>query len=413
MRNSSTNLRSSISTSPYDIKNPYVGKLVINRELHTPKSDRSCRHIEIEIGSALKYEVGDHLGVFAENESDIVEEAAKRLGVSLYMVFSLYPVEKGKAAVLGPCTVRKALAQYTDLSGSPRKSFLKCLAYYATNEDEKKKLLELSDEKNNTSYQTYIKDDMRTVLCVLRDFPSVNIPFDHFIEAAPKLGPRMYSISSSIKETPGRVHITAVVVTYETPTGRLHKGVCTTWLSKALPTSEDKAIFVPVFVEKANFKLPKDPANPIIMVGPGTGLAPFRGFIQERKHLASAATALGDAILFFGCRSTSVDYIYSDELEQAEKSGNISKLVVAFSRESEKKVYVQHKMQENTEAIYALLCENKGYLYICGDARVMAKDVHQTVINVVVQHGGKSEEQAEQFLTEMKQSGRYLTDVWF
>jgi len=252
---------------------------------------------------------------------------------------------------------------------------------------------------------------MRSILSVLQDLPSVNIPFDHFIEAAPKLAPRMYSISSSIKEHPGSVHITAVVVTFKTPTGRLHKGVCSHWLVQQMP-KEEQPIYVPIFVEKATFRLPKNPSIPIVMVGPGTGLAPFRGFVQERKHLAKSSS-IGDALLFFGCRSRNIDFIYSTELEEAEKNGHISKLITAFSRDTEKKVYVQHKMQENTEIIFGILSEKKGYLYICGDARVMAKDVHQTVVNLLMNHGSKTEEQAEQFLTEMKQGGRYLTDVWF
>jgi len=246
---------------------------------------------------------------------------------------------------------------------------------------------------------------------VLNDFPSVNIPFDHFIEAAPKLAARMYSISSSLKEHPGRVHITAVITNFTTKANRYHKGVCTNWLSRAIP-KDDEPILLPVFIEKANFRLPKDPATPVLMIGPGTGLAPFRGFLQERKHQAKSGS-LGDSLLFFGCRSRKIDFIYGDELEAAEKEGVISKLIVAFSRESEKKVYVQHKVHEHAEAIFGILNEKKGHLYICGDARAMAKDVHQALAQILVTYGSKTEEQAEQFLAELKQSGRYLTDVWY
>lgn len=396
-----------------DIKNPYLAKLVVNRELHAVGSDRSCRHIEFEIGDALKYEVGDHLGVFPENDPEVVEAAAKRLNAPLDAVIAMYPIEaKGTVkAVVGPCTVRKALSQYSDLSGSPRKGFLRVLATYASDPQEKKKLLELSDDKSPQPYQSFIKDDQRTVLCVLNDFPSVDIPFDHFLEAAPKMSPRMYSISSSLREHPGRVHITAVVVNYVTPTKRTHKGVTTTWLARAIP-KDDESILVPVFIEKSSFRLPKDPLTPVLMVGPGTGLAPFRGFIQERKHQHSKGQ-VGESVLFFGCRGD-VDYIYADELKEATSTGYLSKLFVAFSRmDQQKKVYVQHKMHDYSDGIYNLLHEQKGYLYICGDARAMAKDVHSSIIQILTKHGNKTEEQAEQFLTELKQSGRYLTDTWF
>jgi len=269
----------------------------------------------------------------------------------------------------------------------------------------------LSDENNPQPYQSYIKDQQRTILCVLNEFKSIRISFDHFLEIMPRLAPRYYSISSSLKEAPGRVHITAVVVNFVTTTARTHRGVCTNWLSRQVPTA-DKPIFVPVFVEKANFRLPKEPSTPIIMVGPGTGLAPFRGFIQERKQVLKEG-ARSEAILFFGCRSSKIDFIYEQELLKAKEDGILTELSVAFSREGQEKVYVQHKMREYMERIWSIINDKQGYFYVCGDARTMAKDVRQTVKDTIVKYGGKTEEQAEQYLVDMQKSGRYLTDVWF
>lgn len=394
----------------YDIKNPYVGKIVVNKELHNEGSDRSCRHLEIEVGTAVKYEAGDHIGVYPENLPSVVEEMAKKLGVELDAVFAMYPVDKPTSKpFLGPCTVRQVLSQWADLTNSPRKNLIKVLAHYCSDESQKQRLLELSDDTKHQPYTSYIKDEQRTVSCLLDEFPAIKLPFDHFIEAVPRLAPRYYSISSSLKEHPGRVHVTSVVVEFETTAKRQHKGVCSNWLAAQVPRGEH--ISVPVFIEKANFKLPKDPKVPIIMVGPGTGLAPFRGFIQERKHQANKGP-IGETMLFFGCRSSRHDYIYQEELKEAQEKGWVSHLSVAFSREGKEKEYVQHKMEAMGEQIYELL-QKGAYFYICGDARAMAKDVRQTLKNILQKYGNKTEDEAESWLVNLQKEGKYLSDTWF
>jgi len=359
----------------------------------------------------LKYEVGDHLGVFSENDSRLVEELAARLGVGLDIVFIMYPTENSKKLFLGPCTVRQALTQWCDITNPPRKNVIRVLARYASDPEERQRLLALSDENNPQPYTSFIKDEHRTIFCVLNEFKSIQIPFEHFLEIIPRLAPRYYSISSSLRETPGRVHITAVVVNFVTPTKREHHGVCTNWFLRQLPKN-DKPILVPVFVEKANFRLPKDGNTPIIMVGPGTGLAPFRGFIQERKHLIKEGQK-SDALLFFGCRSRKIDFIYQEELLQAKEEGALSELAVAYSREGPEKVYVQHKMKEHMDLIWSIVNDKNGYFYVCGDARLMAKDVRQTLKETIMKFGGKTDDEAEQYIVDMQKSGRYLTDVWF
>jgi len=386
----------------YDAKNPYISKIKVNKELHTEHSDRSCRHIEFEIPRNVNYEPGDHLGIFPTNDSKIVEELTARLGVEPTKIFSLVSLENNRPAV-GPCTVRQAFLQWYDITNPPRKSVLKVLSRFTTDENEKKRLMELCDESKPEPYASYIKDSFRNILEILNEFRSINIPFEVLLEALPRLNPRYYSISSSPKAHQGFVHVTAVVVQFKTLTGRIHNGVCTNYLAQLNPGDE-----VPVFVRKSSFKLPKQPSVPIVMVGPGTGLAPFRGFIHERKIQATESVN----VLFFGCRAPHVDFIYQDELDVFDKNGHL-KLHTAFSRHTGKKIYVQHKMQEVEDQLWEVIHENKGHFYICGDARAMEKEVHATIKNVVKKKLNYTEEQAEQYMTDLKKAGRYSTDTWY
>jgi len=206
------------------------------------------------------------------------------------------------------------------------------------------------------------------------------------------------------------VHITAVVTTFTTATGRKHLGVCTNWLARQIPTEDYKPV-VPVFMQKAHFHLPENPLTPIIMVGPGTGLAPFRGFLQERA-LSHAKGVSAQNLLFFGCRSAKVDFIYERELRQAENDGCL-KLFLAFSRDQAQKMYVQHQITAVADLIWSVLFEQGGIFYVCGDARAMAKEVYQALQSIVVQKANKTEEEANQLLTDLQKSGKYLTDIWF
>ena len=401
-----------------DLKNPYAATVRENKELHGKASDRSCRHLELEFGTAFHYEAGDHLGVYAENQPSIVDEAIRRLEVNPDEVFCLYEapegydpektkIDYGKVTRVtpNPATVRQALTQFCEITGIPRKSVLKVFAAYASDPLEKEKLEQLSDT-NPEPYNTFIKEESRSVLEVLHTFPSVKIPFSHFVEACPRLAPRYYSISSSPKEKPRHVTVTSVVVEFSTKT-RQHKGVCSNWFLEQNP---GKQIFC--FPRKSTFKLPKSPETPIIMIGPGTGLAPFRGFLQERKNNFKLKSVKAETILFFGCRHPDQDYLYREELEEAQKEGYLSKLVVAFSREDpNKKVYVQNKMEEHKQEIFDLIVNKNAYIYICGDGKNMEKSVREALEQLISSLGNKTPEETNQyFATELK--NRYQVDVW-
>lgn len=252
-------------------------------------------------------------------------------------------------------------------------------------------------------------------MAVLEDLPSFKPPLDHLLELLPHLQSRYYSISSSPKMYPDSIHITAVLVEYETKTGRTNKGVTTSWLRKLMEQSNNGGPmpYVPIFVRHSSLRLPYRPICPVIMVGPGTGLAPFRGFIQDRKVTRDKENkSLGNTVLYFGCRHRKEDFIYEEELNGYRESGVLSELRLAFSRDQDEKVYVQHRLRENSSAVWQMLEKEKGYFYVCGDARNMARDVQNVLLQIVQEEGKKDANAASEYIKRLQKRGRYLQDVW-
>eukprot|EP00096_Caligus_rogercresseyi_P016434 TRINITY_DN908_c0_g2_i1.p1 TRINITY_DN908_c0_g2~~TRINITY_DN908_c0_g2_i1.p1 ORF type:complete len:712 (-),score=230.38 TRINITY_DN908_c0_g2_i1:619-2754(-) len=402
---------------PFDQKNPYLSEIKVNRNLHSESSDRYCMHIELNIKeSRIRYEAGDHVAIFPRNDPKVVEAIGKALDIDLDTVFTMSPLEDDaikKQPFPCPTTYRTALSYYVDIMAFPRTHVLKEISDYASDPEEKAKILKMVSREGKDIYQSYIIDSCRHIAHILEDFPSLKINIHHLMELLPRLQPRYYSISSSPRVSPDRIHITAVVVWYKTLTGRINNGVCTTWLKPMVP-EDDHEHKVPIFVRRSQFRLPNRHNVPVIMVGPGTGLAPFRGFIQERSWHKAQGKPVGETHLFFGCRNEAVDYIYREELEEHLASGGLSRLHLAFSRDIPgKKVYVTTLMKENASDLWRLIGSEGAHVYVCGDAKNMAKDVHNVILKDVLMDQGKlSESEAEAYLKQMESKKRYSADVW-
>lgn len=417
----------------WDAKHPFTARLAARRELHTG-GDRSCVHCELDVsGGGPVYETGDHVGILAENSPAVVDHVLRLLCQPGEMTFTLsrrrtsLDAQADGGSVLpepfaGPVRLDAALARFADVLNPPKRSVFAALASIAASHDagSAAKLSHLASPAGKDAYAAYVTQAHRSLVEVLDDFPGVakHIPLGTFFACiAPRLAPRYYSISSSSTAYPTTVHVTAAVVRGPTPTGRIHEGVCTTWLAR-LPLGSA----VQVFIRSSGFRLPKAMPSaggaaqpPVVMIGPGTGVAPFRAFIQERAHRLSAGQTgpLGAATLFFGCRAPDVDFIYRQELESAAQSPALDALHVAFSRVSgQPKVYVQHLLASHGDDVYKALVSASGHLYVCGDAKAMAKDVHKALLDLLQTKGRMSVAQAEAYAARMQTEGRYMRDVW-
>uniref|UniRef100_A0ACB8ED80 Uncharacterized protein n=1 Tax=Sphaerodactylus townsendi TaxID=933632 RepID=A0ACB8ED80_9SAUR len=269
-----------------------------------------------------------------------------------------------------------------------------------------------SSLKAKALYLNWVVEARRNILAILQDTPSLRPPIDHLCELLPRLQARYYSIASSSKVQSNSIHICAVVVEYETKTGRVNKGVATNWLKNKHPNENGHKSTVPMYVRKSQFRLPFKSTTPVIMIGPGTGIAPFVGFIQERGWLKQQGKEVGETVLYYGCRHENEDYLYKDELAKFLKEGALTGLHVAFSRDQEHKIYVQHLLKKNKENVWKLIHEGNCHIYVCGDARNMARDVQNTFYEIVAEYGKMDQQQAVDYVKKLMTKGRYSLDIW-
>jgi len=404
---------------PFDVKNPYMGAVKVNRNLHQAESGRHCLHIEVDIeGSRIRYDAGDHIAVYPTNDLALVEKLGSLFDIDMDQVFTMTNVDEDsskKHPFPCPTSYRTALSHYVEITALPRTHILKELSRYTTEPEERALLEEMSSTtpEGKARYQSWVVDSCRHLVHILLDLPSCRPPIDHILELLPRLQPRFYSIASSAKVHPTSIHICGVVVEYETSTGRFNKGVATTWMREKVPQGEgEDAVYpkMPVYVRRSQFRLPNRPQTPVIMIGPGTGLAPFRGFIQERAWQKSQGKPVGPTVLYFGCRNKANDYIYQEELEQLQSEG-LLQLHTAFSRDQPEKRYVTNCLRETASTVWELL-DQGAHLYVCGDAKMMAKDVRNIIGEICKNEGKMSDTEAEAFVKKLETQKRYSADVW-
>ncbi|XP_056329063.1 P450 (cytochrome) oxidoreductase b isoform X2 [Danio aesculapii] len=402
---------------PFDSKNPFLAPVTVNRKLNKG-GERHLMHLELDItGSKIRYESGDHVAVYPINDTAMVNKIGELLAVDLDTVISLNNLDEEsnkKHPFPCPTSYRTALTHYLDITNSPRTNVLYELAQYATDPKDQENMRKMasSSAEGKAQYQSWVLDSCRNIVAILEDLPSLRPPIDHLCELLPRLQARYYSISSSSKVYPNSIHICAVVVEYQTKTGRVNKGVATNWLKNKMPTDNGHKATVPMYIRKSQFRLPFKSTNPIIMIGPGTGIAPFVGFIQERGWLKEQGKEVGETVLYFGCRHKNEDFLYQEELAQFEKTGVLTTLNVAFSRDQAEKVYVQHLLKNNKEAVWKLVHTDNAHIYICGDARNMARDVQTAFYEIAEELGGMSRTQAVDYIKKLMTKGRYSQDVW-
>lgn len=371
--------------SQYNKANPFPATLITNQKITGRQSDKDVRHLEFDLaGSDLHYQAGDALGVWFDNDPKLVDEI-----LSLAQIDPTTEVTiEGKAQ-----TISTALLSYLELTQNTP-AFVKGYAALANNE-------QLNDlVADNQALQELVQRTQ--IVDVLHKFPA-KLTAEQLVSLLRPLTPRLYSISSSPAEVGEEVHLTVGVVRFEHE-GRARSGAASSFLADRV--EEDGA--VRVFVEhNDNFRLPNDTAKPIIMVGSGTGVAPFRAFMQQRV----ADEANGKNWLIFGNPHFASDFLYQTEWQQFAKEGFLHKYDFAWSRDQEKKIYVQDKIRENSTALWQWLQEG-AYFYVCGDAARMAKDVEQALLEVIAKEGNLSPDEAEDYLNELREEKRYQRDVY-
>jgi len=378
----------------YNKDNPFPAVIAENRILNQQGSNKDTRHLVVDIsGSGIRYGVGDSLGVFATNEEEKVNAILACCGFIGDEMVTLPKVD-GKVRIADALSSRLTLSQ-------PVKKILDFLLAKVTDEKERGHLESLIAPENREEMKEYLLN--REYLDILEEHSSARFGPQELVDQMRRLNPRLYSIASSSLVFPDEVHLTLAPVRYTT-NNRERRGVCSTFLSDRVELNSTR---VPVFISPSHFGLPEDGDTDIIMVGPGTGVAPFRAFLQEREKTG----AKGRNWLFFGDRNEATDYLYGDEFKAWLSSGLLHRVDLAFSRDQDYKIYVQDRIRERAAELWAWIRGGASF-YVCGDAKRMAKDVDTALRDLMMKEGGLSEVEVADTIKTMKKERRYQRDVY-
>jgi cytochrome P450/NADPH-cytochrome P450 reductase len=384
-------------------------RVLVNRELQSG-GERSTRHIEVALAPGSTYRTGDHLGVLPSNSPALVERVLERFGFDALTYVRLHSSGPGRIASLplqATLSVRRLLMHYVELQGVATRKQIATLAEHTRCPVSKPALLELASEEGD-DYRDEIKAKRTSILDLLERYPACELSLPQYLEMLPLMTPRYYSISSSPVAEPDRMSITVGVVREPAYSGNgIYEGIASTHLARR---EAGTRLFAFIKSSKSGFTLPEDPSRPIIMVGPGTGLAPFRGFLAERAELGAQGKTLGPAMLFFGCRHPEQDFIYRHELQAYAEAGIVD-LNVAFSRLGETKTYVQDLIEKKSDAVWSLL-ESGATVYVCGDGSQMEPQVRARFETLYREKTGADAAAASAWLVDLVEKRRYVLDVW-
>jgi cytochrome P450/NADPH-cytochrome P450 reductase len=388
-----------------------------NRELHRPGGAgapvRSTRHVEVALPEGVTYRAGDHLGVLPRNPIELIQRVMRRFTLDAGMYLTIIP-NSGTHTHLPvdePAPLLGVLGSCVELQDVATRSAIETMAHYTEDVVQRDALLALTgdDAGAQARYREQVFAPYRSVLDLLEEYPACGLPFDVYLDLLPPLRPRYYSISSSPLVEPEACSITTGVLQAPARSGRgLFTGVCSGHLSTTAPNS---TVFVFVREPTIAFRPPADPTVSMIMVGAGTGLAPFRGFLQERAAQAEAGSAVGPSLLFFGCRNPERDYLYADELRDLAKLSSATVRTVFSERRENGRRYVQHELLYRQDEVWELV-ERGAAIFVCGNANTMAPGVRAALAEIYRQHTGGSAAEAQDWLTELRAQNRFLEDIW-
>jgi cytochrome P450/NADPH-cytochrome P450 reductase len=391
-------------------------KVLVNDELQNKSgsnpSERSTRHIEVQLPQGASYRVGDHLSVVPRNDPALVDAVARRFGFLPADQIKLKVAEGRRAQlpVSESVSVGQLLTDFVELQQVATRKQIQIMSEHTRCPVTKPKLLAFVDDRPEAGerYRAEILAKRKSVFDLLLEYPACELPFHAYLEMLSLLAPRYYSISSSPSVDPARCSVTVGVVGGPAASGRgIYKGICSNYLADR---HAGDSIYATVRETKAGFRLPDDVSVPIIMIGPGTGLAPFRGFLQERAARKAKGATLGPAMLFFGCRHPDQDFLYADELK-AMAAGGITELFTAFSRAEGPKTYVQHVLAAQKDKVWSLI-EQGAIVYVCGDGGKMEPDVKAALVAIYREQSGSDASAGARWIEDLGAKNRYVLDVW-
>ncbi|XP_071946877.1 NADPH-dependent diflavin oxidoreductase 1-like [Antedon mediterranea] len=406
--NSSNPIQNGISQSQ---THPFFARVISNDRVTAIDHFQDVRLVKMDIAdSGISYDPGDVVHIQPQNSADTVQRFLNMVQVGSNQHIQISSNDPDHPLphpwlLQSRCTVWQLVQNYLDINSIPRRSFFEILALFSDDEMEKEKLEEFCTADGQEELFSYCNRPRRTILEVLEDFHKTisKVPLTYLMDLIPAIKPRSFSIASSNKALPTELHILMAVVRYRSKLVKPREGLCSNWLANL--NLKNGEVRIPIWVTKSNFKFPTQ-HTPVIMVGPGTGCAPFRCFLQER-----AKESIKDNVLFFGCRYEAKDFLCKEDWKQFEEK-NILRLFTAFSRDQEDKVYVQHKIKENGTLLWELIHSRDAYLFIAGNSKQMPNGVTDALKEVIQQEGHMTAEQASEYVTNLEKVKRFQKETW-